>query len=74
MIRTVVSRLGALALGADAERAGFVPGAVVLVSRLSTGSLLVTLDDDQSAYDVPFRAVDGRRAILGRRGNDGSAP
>jgi hypothetical protein len=57
VIRTVLSPHLADLLGPDAARLGYVAGAVVNVSALSTGSLLVTLDDDQSYYEAPFEEV-----------------
>lgn len=52
MRRTVIDASGLLDLGDQAHAAGYRPGAVVDVVRLSTGSLLVTLTDEP-VIDLP---------------------
>lgn len=52
MRRTVITSQGAVQLGEEAQAAGYGPGAVVDVVRLSTGSLLVTLTDEP-VIDLP---------------------
>ena len=54
MRREIVQPNGTLVLGAEARRHGYVPGAVVDVVVLSSGSLLVRLDDS-APLDVPYR-------------------
>ena len=59
---------GRIALPADLEAIGYRPGVVVRVSVLSTGSLLVTLDDTP-VLDLPFKPLTGwaaRKALRER--------
>lgn len=62
MRREIVQPNGTLVLGVEARRLGFLPGAVVDVVVLSTGSLLVRLDDSPP-LDVPYRRGLGARAL-----------
>lgn len=66
MIRAIVRPDGSILLGPDAQRLGFVSGAVVAISRTSAGSLLVVLDDTHP-LDVPFRPLVGGAAQLALR-------
>jgi hypothetical protein len=70
--RTVIDASGLLDLGDQAHAAGYGPGAVVDVVRLSTGSLLVTLSDEPVIDLPPVKPVTaGRRhraLAAGRRG------
>jgi len=62
MLVTTVLSHGRLALGPEAEAAGFVEGALVQVVVLSSGSVLVTLDDEP-AVDLPRRGWDAVPAL-----------
>jgi hypothetical protein len=60
--RTTINAHGLLDLGDQAHAAGYGPGAVVDVVRLSTGSLLVTLSDEPVIDLPPVKPVTaGRR-------------
>jgi hypothetical protein len=61
--RTIIGQ-GVLRLGEEAERAGYTPGRVVRVSVLSTGSLLVTLDDTPVLIDVKPRLIPAKHKEL----------
>jgi hypothetical protein len=60
---------GRIALPSDLEAIGYRPGVVVRVSVLSTGSLLVAIDDTP-VLDLPFQPLTGwaaRKALRDRR-------
>lgn len=60
---------GRVSLPSDLEALGYRPGVVVRVSVLSTGSLLVVIDDTP-VLDLPFRPLTGRaaaKALTSRR-------
>lgn len=72
MRRTVITSQGAVQLGEEAQAAGYGPGAVVDVVRLSSGSLLVRLTDEPVIDLPPVKPLPakGRQPALaaGRRG------
>ena len=55
---------GLLLLGHEAERAGYTAGRVVQVSVLSTGSLLVTLDDTPVLIEIQPRLIPSKHKEL----------
>jgi hypothetical protein len=61
MILTSVLAHGRIALGPDAAAVGFVEGAIITVVVLSTGSVLIRLDD-QPAVEVSARRTLPARA------------
>lgn len=68
--RASVRADGCLPLGDAAERLGFTPGTLVTVAVMSSGNLLIEIDDSLP-LDVPFRALppaDRRKALRGRKG------
>ncbi len=62
MILTTVLPHGRVALGPDAADAGFVEGAIITIVVLSTGSVLIRLDDTP-AVDVPHARGLGVREL-----------
>jgi hypothetical protein len=65
MILTSVLPYGRVALGPDAARVGFVEGAVITIVVLSTGSVLIRLDDTPAleAAVVAKLSAPRRRAL-----------
>jgi len=64
--KATIGAAGAIVLPDEAVAAGYRPGQVVRVVVLSTGSLLVTLDDEP-AYDLQFKPLVGGAAQLAMR-------
>lgn len=62
MILTTVLPYGRVALGPDAEDVGFVEGALIQIVVLSTGSVLIRLDDTPP-LEVPYRRQLGVREL-----------
>lgn len=67
MRRAIIGPDGTLALGDQAARLGFVPGAVVEISMTCIGSLFIMLDDQPVAVDASSRPLIGGAAQLARR-------
>jgi hypothetical protein len=65
MILTSVLPHGRVALGPDAAAVGFVEGAVITIVVLSTGSVLIRLDDEPEieAATVPRLSSPKLRAL-----------
>ena len=58
MILTSVLPHGRVALGPDAAAVGFVEGAVITIVVLSTGSVLLRLDDEPAVRDPSLVTLD----------------
>lgn len=75
MISSYIRPSGLLALGPEAASRGFVPGAVVSVVVLSTGSLLVRLSDepvlDLRAHPLAHTPIAGSRLALRQNSQNG---
>lgn len=63
MILTTVLPYGRVALGPEAAAVGFVEGAVIELVVLSTGSVLLRLDDTP-AVDTSARLLRSREKIM----------
>lgn len=66
MRKAIIGDGGRLDLGGEAAVAGYRAGTTVQIVVLSTGSLLVTMDDEQP-MDVPFKPLVGGAAQLAAR-------
>jgi len=62
MLVTAIRADGTLLLGLEAAAVGFVPGAVVTLVVLSTGSVLVRLDDAPPPLDADWAPLEGGQA------------
>jgi hypothetical protein len=58
MILTSVLPYGRVAFGPDAAAVGFVEGAVITIVVLSTGSVLLRLDDEPAVRDPSLATLD----------------
>lgn len=73
MILTSVLAHGRIALGPEAAAVGFAEGAVVTVVVLSTGSVLLRLDD-RPAIEIPYRRGLSARGLLRAAGERSYQP
>jgi hypothetical protein len=67
MHRTAVNSQGCVPLGDAAFSLGFTPGAMVNVVKLSTGNLMLILDDGYDAIDMVPKAFPSKVGRVGRK-------
>lgn len=68
MRRLVIDGHGAMQLGDEARRAGYLPGVVVDVTVTSAGSLLITIVDEPVLIERAAVPAQGLRRALPRKG------